>query len=420
MKSLNLGIFKSWNLGSQKDETAQVIEKAKTIIRQLQVTTERLSKNDIAAWRLAHQQALNVDNPRRMALYNIYDFTTDIDTHLTGVKNRTKMGIIQRKFKMVDEAGKENAELTKMLKAPWFFQFMSHALDADYYGHSLIQFGNVVCRNGKSWFEDVELVPRRHVVPEFGVLLRDPSDNPAAGIPYRTGTLANWCIEAGAKYDLGLFLKVTPHVISKKHVQIFWDNFAERFGIPLIYTSTDARSDADRVKIENMLSQMGNSSWAYFPQGTVLNLLETSKGDAFQVFDRRIVRANKEISIGLAGQTMAFEDGASLSQAEVHDAGFEEIKDGMALNLEFLINFKLAPLMIAHGFPIQGYSFEWDNAREYTPDEMSRIEETILRNYNVDPEYFIERYNIPITGEREPGAAADLSFLSEEERSFFA
>jgi hypothetical protein len=73
--------------------------------------------------------------------------------------------------------------------------------------------------------------------------------------------------------------------------------------------------------------------------------------------------------------------------------------------------------MILHGFPFTGHSFEWDDSREYTPDEMSRIEESILRNYKVDPQYFIDRYNIPITAEREqtsafsPSALANLDFF---------
>jgi hypothetical protein len=392
--------FKIFPLAA-KDENTQVIQKARAIIRQLDIKSERLVKNDIASWRTAHQMALNVENPKRATLYNIYDFTTDIDAHLTGVKQRTKLGVMQRKFKIVDAKGKENPELTKMMEAPWFYEFMSLALDANYYGNSLIQLGNVISRDGKMYFEDVELVPRRHVCPEYGVLLYDQNDEPSKGIPYRTGTYANWSIEAGDKHDLGLFLKVTPHVISKKHVQIFWDNFAERFGIPIIYATTETRNDTDRVKIENMLSQMGNMSWAYFPQGTELKLIETTKGDAFQVFDARIMRANKEISIGMSGQTMVFEDGSSLSQAEIHNQGFMEIKDGMAMNLKFLINFKLTSLLITHGFPFKGYYFEWDDAQEYTPEQMKSIEEMVLNSFEVDPTYFIDRYNIPITGKKE-------------------
>lgn len=389
--------IKSFFLGNKE---TRVIKKAESIIKQLEVTTPALVKNDIAAWRMSHQMALNVENPNRVPLYNIYDFTTNIDTHLTGVVNRTKLGIMQQRLKVTDKNGKEDYELTKLFRTPWFVKFMSLALDAEYYGNSLIQLGNVIDDRimGLMYFDGVELVDRRHVIPELGVIVREQGDDPKTGHPYRTGSITNWCIEAGEKDSLGLFLKVTPHVISKKHVQIFWDNFAERFGIPLIYAITQSRSAEDRVLIEDMLQRMGNSAWAFFPEGTELKLLETGKGDIFEVFDRRIIRANTEISIGLAGQTMAFEDGSSRSQAEVHEKGFEEIKASMAQNLLFLINFKLLPVMVRHGFPLSGYSVEWDNTYEYTPEEMRQIEQMLLNNYDIDPIYFVDKYNIPITG----------------------
>jgi hypothetical protein len=95
---------------------------------------------------------------------------------------------------------------------------------------------------------------------------------------------------------------------------------------------------------------------------------------------------------------MAFEDGASLSQSEVHERGFEEIKAAFATRLKFLINFQLLPKMLRHGFPLQGYTFEWDYSAEYTPEQMRAIEEMLLKNYEIDPKYFIDKYNITITG----------------------
>jgi hypothetical protein len=383
---------------TKTDDTAQLIERTRQVITELDVKTARLVKNDIAQWRAAHQLALSVENPKRINLYNIYEFTTDIDTHVSGVVERTKLGVMQRKFKLTDKNGKENYDITSIFESPWFWQFMNLALDAEYYGNSLIQLGNVIIKDGKMYFDGVELVPRNHVCPEYGVILREISNEPNRGIPYRSGPFATWTAEAGMPKDLGRYLRISPHAISKKHVQIFWDNFAERFGIPIIYATTDTRNDSDRVKVENMLANFGNNTWGFFPAGVKLDLLETTKGDAFRVFDSRIIRANKEISIGLAGQTMSFEDGSSRAQGEVHERGFEEVKTAFATRLKFLINFQLLPRMLQHGFPVQGYTFEWDDSAEYTPEQMREIEQMLLNNYEIDPQYFIDKYNISITG----------------------
>ena len=386
------------------NDTARLVERARQVITELEVKAARLVKNDIARWRAAHQQALNPENPKRLNLYNIYDYTVDIDAHVSGVVERTKLGVMQSRFKLVDKSGKENPDVTALFEAPWFWQLMDIALGAEYYGNSLVQLGNVVAQGDKTLFDGVTLVPRANVCPEYGVVLRHQDDEPGRGIPYRAGAFAPWVVEAGTPADLGRYLKASPHVISKKHVQIFWDNFAERFGIPIIYATTETRNDSDRVRVENLLSNFGNNTWGFFPAGVKLELLETAKGDAFKVFDERIIRANKEISIALAGQTMAFEDGASLSQSEVHERGFEEVKAAFATRLKFLINFQLLPKMLLHGFPVQGYAFEWDDSAEYTPEQMVGIEQMLLGAYDIDPQYFVDKYNIAITGvkTREP------------------
>lgn len=373
----------------------------KSVLTELMQQTDSLSKKDIAAWRTAHQLALNIENPKRYQLYNIYDFTTILDTHVIGVVNRIKMNIMRRSFKLSDIKGKENLEATNLFESSWFKKFMSLGIDANFHGHSLIELTDIITDTSIK-FNRVQLVPRKHVCPEYGVLLREFSDEPKKkGIPYREGEIANWCVEVGDNDDLGLLLKITPHVISKKHVQIFWDNFAEKFGIPIIYASTDTRDATEKAKVENMLETMGASAWGLFPTGTELKLIETSKGDAYQVFDSRIIRANSEISKGLAGQTMAFDEGSSLSQAQVHNEGFVDTCDYYADKLKDVINDRLIPFCIKHGFPFANLRFDWDDTYEYTPAEQLEREKMLLQSYDIEAKYFQDKYNVPVIAKKE-------------------
>ncbi|MDR0509631.1 MAG: DUF935 domain-containing protein [Rikenellaceae bacterium] len=400
LKDIGLAI----RAAAKQDETQKIIEKARQIIGQLAINTEQLAKNDIASWRAAHQMALNVENPRRLNLYKIYDFTTDIDAYVSGIVERIKYGIMQRRFKITDGKGNEDEVASAIFRMPWFWSLMSLFVDTGMQGNSLVQLGDMINTGQALGFSDVQLIPRRHVMPEFGVILPNQSDDVSRGIPYRQGPYAAWLVEMGDAHGLGKYLKITPHVISKKYAQIFWDNFAERFGVPIIYATTNTRDASEHVKIQDMLSGFGNNTWGLFGEGTKLELLETNTGDAFRVYDQRIIRANKEISIGLAGQTMAFDDGSSLSQAQVHDEGFQDVKDALAVGLKFLINFQLIPKMIALGFPLKDRCFEWDDSYEYTPTEMRHVEQMLLDRYKIDPKYFASKYNIPITGEREDGS----------------
>lgn len=405
-----------------KTEQSRILEKAQQVITELKVKSELLVKKDIGAWRRAHQMAVNVENPNRAELYNIYDYTVDLDSQVTGVTRRIKFGVGKRKFRMVSiKTGQEEPEITNLLEAEWFKKCIRLFIDKYQYGHSLIQFGDII-DTPQIRFTNAELVPRRHVCPEYGVLLPNSGDDPKKkGIDFRNSPITDWCVEAGEKDDLGLYLKVAPAAISKKHVLIFWDNFAEKFGLPILYGNTSSSNNSDLVKMENMLKNMGNSAWGLFPEGTELKLIETAKGDAFQVFDKRVELADKQISIALAGQTMVFIDGSSRSQAQVHEDGFDELKDSYADDFKDWVNISLVPFCIKHGFPFAGYRFEWDASKQYTPEQLQKVIEMLLNaGYEIPDNYITETYNIPIIGKKQSVTLKEKAQLSRRDTDFFA
>lgn len=391
----------------QNDSLARKMKSAASLVQQLRIQSENLTRADIEGWRRAHQQALNVDNPQRTGLYRIYDYTIDIDNMVAGIVMRTKFGIMSRPFRIVDAAGETMEEAARVFVGEWFRQYMNLALDAYYYGHCLIETGDIVSVDGIMGFSGMKLIPRRHVCPEYGVLLKDAGDDPSRGIPFREGPYQRSLVEAGDAYSLGAYLKIAPSVIGKKNAQIFWDNFAERFGIPILYAKVDSRDKDERAKAANMLRNLGSNAWALFGTGVTIDKVETSTGDAFEVFDRRIARADEQISIALAGQTMSFTDGSSLSQAQVHERGFKEVKDKLAEDLAANINNRLIPHMLLNGFPVQGCRFVWDDAYRYSPEEMLRVESLLLQHYKIRKDYFVNKYHVDIEGDKSPLGMAD-------------
>ena len=126
--------------------------------------TERLSQKDVATWRNAWQRAINIENPKRTLLYDVYT-DVEIDLHLSGCVAQRKGFATKRSFRLVDKQGSENLDITALFEQEWFDEFLSLTLDSRFYGHSLIQFGAPVVVDGIMRFSSVELVPRRHVVP---------------------------------------------------------------------------------------------------------------------------------------------------------------------------------------------------------------------------------------------------------------
>ena len=101
-------------------------------------------------------------------------------------------------------------------------------------------------------------------------------------------------------------------------------------------------------------------------------------------------------------QTMTIDSGSSLSQSQVHLEVFENVVDQDADFIRDLVNNELLPRMLSHGFPLKGLRFNWDESIDYTPEQQVEFETMIVDRYEVDPQYFIDKYNIPIIGKKEP------------------
>ncbi len=151
-------------------------------------------------------------------------------------------------------------------------------------------------------------------------------------------------------------------------------------------------------------------AWGLFPEGTEIEIKETTRGDAYNVYDKRIERANSELSKGILNQTMTIDNGSSQSQSEVHLEVLENVIEADAKFLKGVVNDKLLPLMTRHGFNVEGYRFEYDESIDYTPDEQIRIEQMLLNaGYEIEPKFFAEKYNVKITGKKKQETTPPLA-----------
>ncbi|MCM0301266.1 phage portal protein family protein [Bacteroides fragilis] len=369
----------------------------------LQLQTEALTKKDLRTWRNAWQYAINTEYPNRVPLYDVYG-DVEVDMHLTGCVGQRKGYVLNKSFRIVDKAGIENPDLTAVFESPWFKTFMELALESIFWGHSLIQLGDIIEVEGVPAFKEVLLVPRRHVIPEYGVIVTHQQETWQNGYDYRNSDMADWIVEVGGTHDLGLYLKCAQHTIPKKNVFSFWDMFSEIFGIPFRVGKTTSRDPKEQGRIEKMLGSMGAAGWALFPEGTEIEIKESTRGDAYNVFDRRVERANSELSKGTLTQTMTTDNGSSLSQSEVHKEMLMNLIQKDADLLRDIINFQLIPKMIKHGFPLKGFRFDWYEGIDFTPEQQIAYERMLLENYEVDANYFIDKYNVPILKPRQKPA----------------
>ena len=386
--------YGTYNLSKSSDRAA-----LKRTVVEMQRQTDALTRKDLKDWRSAWQMAINVDNPNRARLYDLYR-DVDVDLHLSGCVGQRTGFVLARSFKLEKADGTADEEAVKLFDAPWFKQFITQALSNIYWGYTLIELGDVIVNeDGKRMYTETKIIPRKHVLPEFGVVVRQVGEDAKTGVDYRADNLRDWYIEVGSADDLGLYLKAATQTIPKKNALGFWDTFSEIFGMPMRIAKTTTRDDKERAKMEKMMESMGAALWAVVQEGTEIEVVENSRGDAYNVYDRRIDRANSELSKLILQQTMTIEDGSSLSQSQTHLEVFKNLIEQDCDMLRDIINNRLLPRMVLHGFPVQGLSFEWDYSVDYTPEQQLAFEQMVLNNYEVDGAYFAEKYGMPV-GER--------------------
>ena len=284
---------------------------------------------------------------------------------------------------------------------------MQYILESVYWGHSLIELGDL-CTDGDGCicYSGVTLIPRKHVIPEYGRVITDLGQDWTTGIDYRQTPLSDWLIEAGRSDNLGLYLKAALQTIPKKNTLAFWDTFSEIFGMPMRIARTTSRDQKEIERLDRMLRESGMNLTMVAGMDTEIEFVESTKGDAFNVYDKRIDRANSELSKLVIGQTMTIEDGSSLSQSETHLEVFENLVERDCDMVRDIINNQLLPRMVHHGFPLKGLRFDWDYSIDYTPEQQKAFEEMVLQHYKVKPQYFEEKYGIPCE-EKEPKKEPD-------------
>ena len=283
-------------------------KRAQKMIIELQRATEALTRQDMQDWRGAWQLAINVDSPNRQRLYDIYRDAL-VDLHLSGCIEQRKGFVLSRSFKLVDSGGNENEEAMHYFEQDWFKQLLKLSLDAVVWGHSLIELGDITTDgDGCICYDGVKLLPRKHVIPEYGRVITDLGQDWTTGLEYRKPPFTDWLIEAGQPEDLGLLLKAATQTIPKKNMFAFWDTFGEIFGMPMRIARTTSRDEKEQDRLLKMLNNSGSKLSMVANMDTEIEFVESGKSDAYNVYDKRIDRANSEISKLIIGQTMTIED----------------------------------------------------------------------------------------------------------------
>lgn len=357
---------------------------------------------NIETYKLAVTRAESLTAPQRHELYKVYK-NIELDAHLTAAVNQRKNLTLSKDFD-VKLNGEENEELEYIIKQKWFRDFIDYSLDAIYYGHSLIQFGSVI----DNAFKSVELVPREYVKPEFHIVTNTYAD--LTGTDYLEAPYNNWCIGVGKPRDLGLYMKAAPLVIWKKNALGAWSEFVEIFGSPIRIGKTNTRDEETRANMESMLKNMGVAAYGVFDTDDLIELVESNRSDAFQVFDMMIQRCNSEISKLILGQTGTLDEKAYVGSAEVQERVLKNVAYNDEFFIEGVLNYQLVPMMTRLGIFPEGVTISVKADEDLTLIEQSKIDIELIKTgkFTFTPEYLEEKYGSEVIPVLDPASPEQI------------
>jgi phage gp29-like protein len=350
----------------------------------------------IKDWQNATLIAESIINPNNTELIRVYR-DIEIDAHLWALMRTIQLKVISTKFFVYNASGEIDEESTKKLQQKWFRRLCLHTIDADFYGFSLVQLGDIVGGN----FTGCELVPREYVVQQRGGVKKNIS-NPRDLIIFDEDEFKNWVLPIGERNNLGLLHKAAPLVIKKKEVISAWSEAAEVFGMPTRIGRTQINSPQHRENMEDMLENMGSAAWGVFDKDDDIQLIEGGKSDFFKIYDEFINRANSELSKLILLQTGTTDEKAFVGSAEVHEGILGDVIESYILMVEDMANEQLIPLCNRHGILPVGSYLKANNEQKFTPKETFDIVKELLKFYKVPAEWINENFEVPVEEKAEP------------------
>lgn len=357
-------------------------------INELVLMQANRSNVDIQTWRSAIQSAESITAPRRRNLLNLYDDLM-LDGHLHSVIDKRRRAVRAIPISFL-KGGKPIDTINDFLNSSSFRQMLTDLNDAKFYGHTLVQCDF----SGEKL--TYELIPRKHVSPEFGIVTVNESD--FSGINYRNPPEFNYIIETGGSRNLGLLMPAAQYVIWKRGGMADWAELAELFGRPLRKGKYNPNDTAGKNALLDMLKGLGGAPYIAYPEGTDVTVDASGSNLTGDIYDRLKDACNAELSKLIVGSTLTSEAGTKGARAlgEVHERSEADVFNEDRQDILSLLNNEFFKLLEIHGFPVAGGSFVIQDTEELPRNtQLDMLVKIKAMGVPVDDNYIYETFDIP-------------------------
>lgn len=384
-------------LNASTDKASKSGKRTDSIVSRIisQFTTQ--SRANIEGWRAAIAQAENDRYPKRELWAKLVK-ELDLDAHWSAQIQIRKSLLMMRRMEVIDKVTKkEIPEKSALFQQPWFKELVSIALDAKFFGTQAVEIQDLMSGNKKA--NAVFRIPMANLIPERKQIVTKAGDN--VGKFHGDDPFVFWFDE---DIFLGLLCKAAPHIIWIRNAFQAWSEFIEKFGIPMRIAKTNKRDQGSIDKLERMLDELGSASRAIFPEGTTIDFKEVEAADAFEVFDRLIIRSSEMISKLVNGATMHSDSGSSRAQGEIHLRVVEMHIHADMMDIEAQVNWSIGQRLQSLGFEFNPdkEEFRFDKSQKIKLDEYWKIVYGMLDlGYNVEKEWLNKKFGMQFTERRD-------------------
>ncbi|MDY3402072.1 DUF935 family protein [Riemerella anatipestifer] len=386
---------------NRKNAKTNTIKATRNIVPKAMART----RSDVMVWKNALALAQNPENPKYFPYYNLVADMM-LDAHATSQINNRKLKSISANFSIKKPNGEVHEELTRQLqKSAWFSNIISHILDSQFFGYTLIELDR---KEGESQEPTITLVPRQNVIPQKGIILKDYSDD--KGIDYiNAHEYGTWLLDFGNVGELGLINKAIPHILFSRFAQSCWSELCEIYGIPPRVMKTNTQDPAALRRAERMLIDMGAAAWFIIDETENFEFANTGQPASGEVYNGLINLCRENISLlfsgAMIGQDTKF---GTQGKEKISQDMLQELVNADQTLVEQMMNTKVLPALYAIGvLPEDGLYLEYDQVDDI--GELWTRTKEILPYKEVDDEWIKQKFGIEVTGTKTPANAQTLS-----------
>ncbi|MCU7615651.1 DUF935 domain-containing protein [Chryseobacterium sp. PBS4-4] len=361
------------------------------LIHDLTVVSPDRQRKDVQSLKNAVISGEQVHFPNRTLLYDLYHDVWSMDGFLRGIVDKRINTVLNKKLKFIDKSGKENIEVSKLMRSKAGRGLIKKILESIIWGVSGVEF-----KIGQKF--EWEEIPRKHIKPEKGLITKSQygvsEDN-----GYKIDDLPfAWVI--GEKTDLGLLLACSLYAIYKRGNFGDWAQYVEIFGQPVRIMEYDAYDTKTKEELRKVLNESGNSLAMMIPKQATFQMLDGKQSNGDGQLQKTFKDAcNEEMAIAILGNTETTSSSSSSGYAQSKEHG-EQQDEITASDLIFVENYlnsdKFLTILKSYGFDVEGGFFEYDLDINLAKLKLRiEIDMQVSMKVPIGDDYWYDTYRIP-------------------------